>query len=246
MLATYCSRISHLQSRYHVANAPLLALTPTQNLRPQRATATDERLRVDFAQRTFDSEGLEQAGPYFSRTISWPKLGNSGVTIGRGYDMGLKSPQQVVRELTTAGMSLHDARFLARGALKRGGAAGQFVAEYRASAPVMSLEVQKRLFESITTPQMINDIKRIFNKPETVAAYGQLEWNDLSSAAQELVFDLRYRGDYTPKTRRVLQPLLVNHDYKALKELINDTGYWASLGVPTARIKERQRMVDAL
>jgi hypothetical protein len=208
--------------------------------------AQDERLRVAFAQRTFDSEGLEQAGPYFSRTISWPKLGNSGVTIGRGYDMGLRTPRQVVRELTAAGMSQGDAEFLARGAGKRGSVAGQFVAAYKPLAPVMSLEVQKKLFESITAPQIIGDIRRIFNKPETVAAYGQLDWDELSPAAQELVFDLRYRGDYTPRTRQVLQPALVSQDYEQFRAIMNDTRYWAALGVPAARIKERQRMAEDL
>jgi hypothetical protein len=216
------------------------------NLRSAVAVGRDDRLCVAFAQRTFDAEGLEQVGPFFSRTISWPKLGNSGVTIGRGYDMGFRTPQQVYRELTAAGMSEGAAQFLARGAGKRGRAAGQFVTAHKTEAPVMSLEVQKKLFESVVTPQMIGDIRRIFNKPDTVAAYGQLDWEELSPVAQEIVFDLRYRGDYTPRTRQVLQPALVSHDYTKLRAIINDTAYWSSLGVPAARIKERQRMAEDL
>jgi hypothetical protein len=203
-------------------------------------------LQVRFGQRTFDAEGLEKPGPYFSRRITWPKLGNSGVTIGRGYDMGQRRPEQVFRELTHAGMNEDDARFLSRGALTRGTAAGEWVAANQFHAPVMPLDVQKNLFEKVTTPEMIRDIKRIFNKPETVNAYGHASWEHLSQAAQELVFDLRYRGDYTPTTRRRIQSLLVNQDYEGLRAVINDSRYWRSLGVPEARIKERQMMAQCL
>jgi hypothetical protein len=246
MSATRCSLIQSFQPLSHTEIYPPPALTVGGNLRGRIASTADDRLCVSFAQHTFDSEGLEQPGPYFSRVISWPKLGNSGVTIGRGYDMGLRSYQQVVRELTTAGMSQRDAQLLAHGAGKRGSAAAEFVATHKATAPVMSLEVQKKLFEEVTTPQMINDIERIFKKPETVAAYGRIDWSDLSPAAQELVFDLRYRGDYTPRTRQVLQPVLVSGDYQRLKAIINDSPYWAALGVPAGRIRDRQKIAENL
>ncbi len=241
MPTTQYSRLSSLHLSDQGASLTHLALLAPKNPRPA-SVAVDNRLSVAFGQRTFDSEGLEKIGPYFSRSISWPKLGSSGVTIGRGYDMGFRAPQQVIRELTVAGMSEGDAGFLARGAGKRGVAAAQFVAAHRAQAPVMSLEVQKALFERITTPQMIGDIRRIFNKPDTVAAYGRANWDALSPTAQEIVFDLRYRGDYTPRTRQVIQPALAARDYDKLKAIMNDTAYWASLGVPAARIKERQNM----
>jgi hypothetical protein len=208
--------------------------------------AASDSLKVKFGQKTFDAEGLEQRGIYFSRAISWPKLGNSGVTIGRGYDMGQRKPEQVIRELTLAGMSDDDARYLSQGALKRGEAAGKFVNIHRDAAPVMSLEVQKSLFENVTTPEMVNDIKRIFNKPDAVKAYGRASWDDLSPAAQELVFDLRYRGDYTPTTRRTIQTMLVNKDYEGLRAVMNDTAYWKALNVPEGRIKERQELAKNL
>jgi len=207
---------------------------------------SNDLLRVRFGQNTFNAEGLEARGRYYSRAISWPKLGNSGVTIGRGYDMGQRKPEQIVRELTLAGMSETDAQYLSQAALKRGKSAGDFVATHIGTAPEMSLEVQKNLFENVTTPEMVDDIKRIFNKPDTVKAYGRASWDDLSPAAQELVFDLRYRGDYKPATRRTIQNLLVNQDYEGLRKVMNDTAYWAALGVPAGRIKERQEMAKGL
>ncbi|MFN4895516.1 MAG: pesticin C-terminus-like muramidase [Pseudomonadota bacterium] len=206
----------------------------------------NNHLRVQFGQRTFDSEGLEAPGPFFSRTITWPKLGNSGVTIGRGYDMGQRSSEQIIRELTSAGMNHQDAQFLARAAFKRGTAARDFVTANKGHAPVMPLQVQKQLFEKITTPEMINDIKRIFSKPDVTSTYGRASWEALPKAAKEILFDLRYRGDYTPTTRRLIQPLLVNNDYQGLRELINDTTYWAARGVPSARIRDRQELAKGL
>lgn len=220
--------------------------TPATSSASRAMSASNDSLKVRFGRRTFDAEGLEQAGRYFSRTISWPKLGNSGVTIGRGYDMGQRRPEQIFRELTLAGMGEDDARFLSRAAFKRGAAAGDFVAANKEFAPVMSREVQKNLFENVTTPEMVNDIKRIFNKPDAVKAYGRASWDDLAPAAQEIVFDLRYRGDYTPTTRRAIQTLLVNEDYEGLRSVMNDTAYWKALGVPDARIKERQAMARDL
>jgi hypothetical protein len=222
-------------------------MSTSSTSRASRAISTSNNpLKVRFGQRTFDAEGLEQAGRYFSRSISWPKLGNSGVTIGRGYDMGQRRPEQIIRELTRAGMGEDDARFLSRAAFKRGAAAGDFVTANKDFAPVMSLEVQKNLFENVTTPEMVNDIKRIFNKPDAVEAYGRASWDDLTPAAQEIVFDLRYRGDYTPTTRRAIQTFLVHQDYEGLRAIINDTSYWKALGVPEARIKERQAMAQDL
>lgn len=212
------------------------------------ATSPADRdlLKVTFGQRTFDAEGQEAPGRYFSRSISWPKWGNSGVTIGRGYDMGQRSASQIFNELTVAGLNEADATFLSRAAKQRGGHAGLFVAKYNKFAPTISLEVQKNLFEKVTTPEMINDIKRIFSKPDTVKAYGEASWDSLSQVAKELVFDLRYRGDYTPTTRKVLQPLLVNQDYSGLREAINDTDYWRRLRVPPERIAQRQALAREL
>lgn len=222
------------------------ATTPREDNSAKVDRKVGDPLKVSFAQKTFDAEGVEAPGRFFSRAISWPKLGNSGVTIGRGYDMGQRSARQIVRELTSAGMQLPDAEFLSQAAGKRGDAAREFVDSFRPTSPIMSLEVQRNLFENVTTPEMVNDIKRIFNKPDVVGSYGRASWDSLPAAAQELVFDLRYRGDYTPATRKLIQTHLVNGDYQALREVISDTEYWRSRGVPSARIRERQEIASKL
>lgn len=218
-------------------------ITAPNGLAPSLSGATTQNFfRVEFAQRTFDAEGLEANGAHFSRAISWPQRAQSGVTIGRGYDMGQRTSEQIVRDLTMAGMNPVDARFLSLAALKRGKEAERFVLRHRSSAPILSPQAQKALFETVSVPEMIRDIQRIFAKSDTVRAYGRASWHSLSLIAQELVFDLRYRGDYTPTTRRAIQKLLVDRDYEGLRSVINDTPYWFSLGVPLTRIKDRQEL----
>ncbi len=203
-------------------------------------------LQVRFGQRTFDAEGSESLGRYFSRSITWPGGSGSGVTIGRGYDMGLRAQHQVARELGLAGVGRQDAEILSRGGGLRGNAAAVFIRNNRDIAPILSLEAQRRLFEQVTTPETINDIKRIFAKSDTVATYGAVDWDTLPSAAQEIVFDLRYRGDYTPSTRKRIQPILASQEWHKLPELMNDTGYWSGLGVPRERIAERASIAAEL
>jgi hypothetical protein len=110
-------------------------------------------------------------------------------------------------------------------------------------SPVLSVQAQRALFEKITTPETIADIKRIFSKPDVQATYGSARWEDLSEYAKEVVFDLRYRGDYTPTTRKEIQPLLVRGDDEGLRALIGDTAYWSKRNVPAERVRARMNIL---
>ena len=200
-------------------------------------------LKVTFGQKTFDSEGQEGAGCFFSRAVHWPG-GASGVTIGRGYDMGQRTRLQVERELVHAGLDVGDAQYLSMAAGLRGGSAERFVRENQRSAPILTLSAQKNLFETITSVETIADLKRIMTKPDLVERYGATEWDAFPLSIQELVFDLRYRGDYTPETRTRLQPLIVRSDVRGLYDLMSDHRYWSSIGVPDGRIKARIGLLE--
>jgi hypothetical protein len=196
-------------------------------------------LQVTFGQPTFNAEGTEAAGPWFSRQIHYPGGERSGVTIGRGYDMGGRTPLQVQRELLLAGVGSKDATLLSTAAGLQGASADIFVAENREHAPIISLEAQQALFERVVTPQIISDISRILTKPDVQATYGKSEWALLKPEIKELLFDMRYRGDYTPTTRTVLQPHIVSNDTDALLKVMEQRDYWRNLGVPEARIDAR-------
>jgi hypothetical protein len=51
------------------------------------------------------------------------------------------------------------------------------------------------------------------------------------------VIDLRYRGDYTNRTRKFVQPLVVKNDLKGLAEVFSDRDRWP--GVPEDRFRRR-------
>lgn len=210
-----------------------------------RSTTPTPPLTVSFGQATFDAEGSESASRFFSRAIHWPG-GASGVTIGRGYDMGQRTPLQVVSELTYAGVPQSDAQWLSRAAGLRGESARRFVDAERQYSPTLSPESQRKLFEVVTTTETIADIKRIMSKPDVVQKYGATSWSDLSKPVQEILFDLRYRGDYTPATREVLQPLIHANDLTGLAELMSDKAYWRERGVPRDRIERRIEIASGL
>ena len=217
-------------------NTPLICVQPshTNELQPRLGGA----FTVPFGQATFDAEGSEVSGPYFSRVIHWPG-GRSGVTIGRGYDMGQRTPLQIQRELAFAGVPPHDAAIFSLAAGLRGPSAERFVREHRTALPAISPAAQRRLFEAVTTVEVISDIQRILAKPDLVNRYGAVVWSELPEAIRELVFDLRYRGDYTPAVRERIQSSIVGRDLPALLSAIEDREYWRGLGVPPDRIERR-------
>jgi hypothetical protein len=206
-------------------------------------TPNSPYLRVSFGQRTFDAEGVEAPGRFFSRQIHYPGGSSSGVTIGRGYDMGRRTALQVERELKVAGVSDLDAKTLATGAGLRGAKAYDFVATNHERAPILTLEAQNALFERVVAPEMISDISRILTKGDVVEKYGRVEWGALKPEVKELVFDLRYRGDYSPSSRALLQRHIVENNTAALLVAMEQREYWRSAGVPEGRINARIEML---
>jgi len=198
---------------------------------------------VPFGQMTFDAEGSEVAGPYFSRTIHWPG-GASGVTIGRGYDLGQRSRKQVFHELTYSGVPPEVATALSAAAGLRGEAARRFVFAHQRAIPAISPLAQREIFEQITTPETVQDLKRILSKSTLSSLDGRTTWDALDPRVRELLFDLRYRGDYTQKTRELIHPLIEQGALEEIAALMRDTNLWLQIGVPADRIARRATLFD--
>ncbi len=85
---------------------------------PLPTARTPGPLHVRQGQITFDAEGHDyitaiapfrkRRTPYFSRILQWPG-GNSGVTLGRGYEMGSRSRGEVFTTLRRAGIEEYQA-----------------------------------------------------------------------------------------------------------------------------------------
>lgn len=91
-------------------------------------------LSVGEGQITFDAEGVDYVTavepfrqlryPYFSRILHWPGDSHSGVTLGRGYDMGRRSAGEIFSTLRRAGLEENKATICSKAAHLRGKAAG--------------------------------------------------------------------------------------------------------------------------
>ncbi|MEH2921975.1 hypothetical protein ACFFL1_11420 [Samsonia erythrinae] len=107
-------------------------------------------LRVPQGQITFDGEGDDSPNsPYFSRVIHWPGNPKSGVTLGRGYDMGGRTKGEVYSDMLRIGIGSEKASLIAMGASLKGAAAAIFVKEYRAKIGVITHQQQVALFNMV-------------------------------------------------------------------------------------------------
>jgi hypothetical protein len=183
---------------------------------------------------TFESEGVESPGSQFhSRVLHWPG-GASGVTIGRGYDMKMKSRAKVEGDLIAAGVPAADAKEIAKGAGLSGAAAKAFKDSHKSFS--ISQETQVKLFE-ISYREEEAEVRRISDGDSCRQTYGRVNWDKCHPAILDLFVDLKFRGDYSPATRKFCQKHLVNNDLPGLVACMKAKANWNS--VPADRFKRR-------
>jgi LysM repeat protein len=203
-------------------------------------TAQTDWFSVPMGQLTFDVEGMEKPGSrYHSRCPHVPGPW-SGVTIGRGFDMSQRTRESIFDDLRAAGMPAGDARKLSRCAGYIGDAAERYLKDNDLKALSITPEAQNRLFLS-TYEELAGDVIRICEKHDWVAKYGATDWQQLDPTVRDIAIDLRYRGDYTPATRRKVQKLPVANSRSRLKRLMADEAYWLTVcNVPKDRFERRR------
>ncbi len=222
---------------YIALSSPLPPASPV--LVPTAATGDLGDFQVEAGQLTFDAEGMEQRGRYFSRNPHVP-TDSSGVTLGRGYDMRDKTGAMIQADLLACGLDSTAAALFAKAAGLSGGGGKSFITQNNLSNFEITSGQQKLLF-ALTYQQMVSDVLRICQKPDLVARYGATDWAALPAKVRDLVVDLRYRGDYTPSSRERLQPLLVANNGAAIRQLMADEAYWCGPEkVPQDRFHRRR------
>lgn len=231
-----------------VGDRVIIPQTSTDTTPPAVSTVnepstTESDDTTDFAvpvgQLTFDAEGLETRGPYFSRTPHVPGPW-SGITIGRGYDMRERSENEIIEDLSKAGVSQDRAQQLATCRGLSGNSAKEYLEKNNLTGIEITPGEQKALF-MLTYQELEGDVIRICSKQDVVDKYGQTDWNNLHPIIKDIVVDLRYRGDYTGATRERIQPVLVENNLDTLKDIMGDQQYWVSMrGVPKDRFERRR------
>jgi hypothetical protein len=138
---------------------------PGAVLPPTSAEAEDDFV-VPFGQLTFDAEGLETPGRFFSRRLHVPGRW-SGATIGRGYDMGRRSRTEIVSDLSASGVSSAKARMFALTNGRKGKQAKDLIKETRLDSLEITPREQKALF-LLTYRELEGDVMRICRKVDVV------------------------------------------------------------------------------
>ena len=119
--------------------------------------------------------------------------GKSGVTIGPGYDMGHRSPQEIYNDLTNAGIDPETAYSLIDAAHKTGPEAGNWIAQR--GGITITEEQQQALFENILVPEYekrTKDQLLDFAKNNTGFTAEDADWDNLSGKQKEILFDYVY------------------------------------------------------
>ena len=189
---------------------------------------------------TYDAEGME-GGRYHSRILHVP-ADTSGVSLGRGYDFKEKSSIKIKNDLVQAGVAPDVAETLSQASGLYGDLARTFITNLQLSDFEISMETQNKLF-TIIYAELSADVQRICNKTDCVAAYGSVDWDNLNPKIKEVIIDLRYRGDYIPKSRKLLQSYVANNDLPSFSHIIKQREHWEQ--VPLDRFNRRAQYLSS-
>jgi hypothetical protein len=199
-------------------------------------------LKVEKGQLTFDVEGNDLEDPanplhqYFSRKVHWPG-GASGITIGRGYDLGQRpNPQS---DLSAVGIREPLLSWLIGAKGLSGTAARNYLnsASQEIKSTFITRKQQYKLFESVYEAKK-NEVITISGGVYNVGTYGALNWGVINPKIQDMIVDLIYRGDYIPSTREKVQRPFVENNLAELKSVMSDQSNWSS--VPQDRFVKRK------
>ena len=209
-------------------------------------------LKVARGQLTFDVEGNDIEGSmYFSRVAHWPPVGDSGITLGRGYDIGQQP--DVKSDFESVGIDREFLSWVVGGQGKKKDEARDYLnsASIKYREYKITRKQQYQLF-IYTYKLMEDDVKRISVRDSTLGKFfpsmigrGEEAWAAIDERIKDLMVDLRYRGDYKTGTREKIQELCYKNDFSKLRQAMGDEGFWVSVhGVPQDRFKKRKRYVS--
>jgi hypothetical protein len=147
---------------------------------------------------TFNAEGNNSPNSiFYSRVLHWP--GNSaecpswasGVTIGRGYDIGSRKEADVMSTLIRAGLSKNDALAISKGAGLKRCDAMSFVKENKDKIPEITLQQQNNLFDIIYADYVAQG-KSFYTRHKK--SKDSVTWDELDFRLQDVLIDMLYQG----------------------------------------------------
>lgn len=221
----------------------------------QKDDEMDEKwLKVPLGQVTFNAEGNDkETSRYFTRKAHLPYSGDvvsgtSGITIGRGFDVGSRTAAEVERIFNTIAENTQPIgrnllQFLKDGAGKKGAAQKKKSTEAGKAQDLRVINHMKTFHSVVPENERCltrkqqhylflycyeeekQEVARVTVTNENV--YGKLEsLDDLDTMLVQMVIDLKYRGDYDGITRPYLQKAFVNNDVDAFKKAMYSEALW--------------------
>ncbi|MEP7730715.1 type VI secretion system PAAR protein [Marinomonas primoryensis] len=220
---------------------------------------------------TFDSEGDDQErSVYFTRVPHIPHngdevIGESGITIGRGLDLGSRKASQVNTLFKNAAQHANPISealltWLKGGAGKKKQDAFDYWKTLDAQVPKeeqhITRKIQYYLFQGIYS-EYEEKTKELTTKADVCKMYlggKKVDWDALPENVKEVLTDLTYRGDYTGSddtrgnTRKVIVPAVYKDQQEGLKgegsyfyEVMDNRIFWSEVfGVVNGRILRRR------
>ncbi|EOU1295602.1 peptidoglycan-binding protein [Cronobacter sakazakii] len=192
-------------------------------------------LHVREGQFTFDNEGVDyitavepfrqpQHMPFFSRILHWPPKGLSGVTLGRGYDMGGRSAGEILATLRYAGIEEYKAQICAKASGLKGNSARQFVKVYGPFVGEITHQQQIRLFEAVY-PEYVKLAKYYYNSYTNgrIIIPDAVLWGSLDRKIREVFIDITYQGVEDIAT---LTACIAKNSRSELISFIRSSGYY--------------------
>lgn len=157
------------------------------------STAEKAASTIKEGQITFDAEGNNiSTSPYFSRVIHWPGNDLSGVTLGRGYDMGYRTESEIFNHMKSAGIKHDQATKIAQAYGKKGRLAQDFVNENKASIGEITTEQEIILFNAIYPGYVERAVKNY--EYWTSSEPDRTEWSALDQGIRDVLVDFVYQG----------------------------------------------------
>lgn len=150
-------------------------------------------VKILKGQLTYNAEGNDiPSSKYYSRVIHWPGNSLSGVTLGRGYDMGDRSEREVYSDMIASGIADDQALKISKGAKLKGNNARDFVLSRKEIIGEITLQQQESLF-SIIYPLYIKRTINNYNK-WTDGVLNVKPWEVLDYIIQDVLVDFVYQG----------------------------------------------------
>lgn len=159
--------------------------------------------------------------------------------------MGEKTTSEIGRDMSYIGVTGAENTFYENAAGLKGKAAKDYIDSNWKTLTYLTNDEQVKLFDEVSYPKLFDNLHRITTSKAFEDKYnGPINYADVNPLLVELMMDLIFRGDNTPKSREMFIPLIENNEYDKLIAVLQDKTIFPN--VPEKRTEERVDFVRGI